>query len=83
MKTIIYLPVIWYIACADWLVRKSMSDAYVTLPLNVWGYPYKSGENIKFVLIFILVTSHVMLGIYQSLKTSWCGVSRVGGGAPR
>ena len=48
--TEIELSVIWYIACADWLFRTSTTDDNVTLPLNsrqVWGYPHKSGQNIK------------------------------------
>ena len=55
-----------------------MKDAYVTLPPNsrhVSGYPHKSGQNIRFVLI-LLVTSHVMSWTYQSLKKVV-----VGGGA--
>ena len=59
----------------DWLIRTSTSYAYVTLPTNsrqVWGFPHKSGQNIKFFLIFLLVTSHFMFWTYQILK-KWCG----------
>ena len=54
-----------------WLIRIPTTDAYVTLPPNfwqVWGYPHKGSQNIKFVPIFLLVTSHFMFWAYQSLK---------------
>ena len=67
--TTVKLSVIWYIACEDWLIRTSTTDVHVTLPTNsrqVWRYP----QNIKFVPIFLLVTSHFLFWTYQSLKKS-------------
>ena len=55
----------------EWLITTSTTGAYVILPPNsrqVWGYPHKSGQNMKFVPIFLLVTSHFMFLTYQSLK---------------
>ena len=36
-RTRIYSSVIWYIACADKLIRKSTTDAYVTLIPDRFG----------------------------------------------
>ena len=60
-----------YIPSAYWLIRTSTTDVYVTIPPNfvqVRGYPYISVQNIKFVPIFLLLTSHFMFWIYQGLK---------------
>ena len=43
--------------------------------IRLRGTPIKAVKIVR--PYFLLVTFHVMLGIYQSLKTSWCGVSRV------
>ena len=66
---------IWYIACADWLIWKSMTDICVILPPNfslVRGYPHISGTNIEYWYIsfpiFVLVTSQFIFRTYQSIK---------------
>ena len=43
------------------------------------GVPPQNGQNIKFVLNFSLVTSHIMIWTYQSLNKSWFGMSSWGG----
>ena len=74
--------VIWYITCADWWLTTT-TYAYVALPPNfrqVWGYPNKSGQNIKFVLFFTGNISFHVLDISKLKKIWWWWVSWEGGG---
>ena len=53
------------------LIRTPMTYAYATLPLNfrqVWGYPHKSGQNIKFVPFFTGNISFHVLDISKLKK---------------
>ena len=87
-------PIPFYMVC--WMcslkTRIAKTDICVTLPpylRQVWGYPPIRGvppnpQNIKFVPIFLLLTSHFMFWTYQGSKNSWRGwVVRGGGGGVR
>ena len=78
---------LWYIACADWLIKTSTIDARVNPPLNYrrfGGTPiYPTYIKYKDCPYFLLLISHFMLWTYQSLKklvwvSSWGAVTNSG-----
>ena len=64
---------LWYIACADYLIRTLTRDVHVTFPLipDRFGDTPQKRSNIKFVPV--LVTSHFIFWTYQNVKKNDVG----------